>query len=205
MNQLKESGHYSIAGFVYQILGSGVEAFHICGKVANEAEPDTLLVLERFGQDAVEKPQAGSDRAPRLIQYKYSSVGDKMNEGQFTDVIFAFVRIANNTNRPVNDVRYVLSTNRELTDKAQVWREGNGIGREKAKVYLNARAGKSVEAKEKERYEKQKKSQSKTTATPKTPEELQKEKQGLARELLTVFDRKSRSRRNQCDRSQRCL
>ena len=188
MNQLKESGHYSIAGFVYQILGSGVEAFHICEKVKNEAEPDTLIVLERFGQDAVEKPPEGSDRVPRLIQYKYSTVGKPMNEGQFTDVIFAFVQSASDANRSVNDFRYVISTNRELTDNAQDWREGDGTGRAKAQAYLTTRAEKLVAAQEEKRIEKLKKSKSKSPPKRKAKEVLQKEKQDLAQEMLSVFD-----------------
>ena len=76
MPTVKESGHYAIAGFLYQFIGSGVAAFEIYQGPPSDGEPTEVLLVERFGQDAAILPVDGSDKKPRLIQYKYSSKGD---------------------------------------------------------------------------------------------------------------------------------
>lgn len=190
MSHLKESGHYAIAGFVYQVLGAGVDAFHICEKVANEASPDSLLVVERFGQDAVELPLPSSDRKPRLIQYKYSTVGETINEGDLCDILFAFLRSAQTTSISVSGFEYELFTNREYSEKAAAWLTSGG--REKAENYLQTWASKHIdneETKKKEAAEKSKsKSKSKSKFKPTPGDALQAKKDSLRDEMLTVFD-----------------
>lgn len=187
MNKLKESGHYSIAGFVYQVLGSGFEAFHICEKIDNEATPDSLLIVERFGQDAVEQPPTESGKKPRLIQYKYSTVGETITEGALCDVLFAFVRSARNTSTAVDGFEYELITNRDLAAKAAAWFENDG-GQDKAETYLQGWAEKYVDGEEKRRAEQAKNSKSKKTHKPTKPEALAAQKAELCADLLAVFD-----------------
>jgi hypothetical protein len=47
------SGRYSIAGFLYQIVGSGVEGFRIA-KHERDGEDEEILELEKLGQDLVD-------------------------------------------------------------------------------------------------------------------------------------------------------
>lgn len=69
---LIERGHYAIAGFLYQLLGSGVAAFEILKGLKDGQTPTELLVVERFGQDAVALPVGDDGKKPRLIQYKFA-------------------------------------------------------------------------------------------------------------------------------------
>ncbi len=57
----RESGYYALAGFLYQLVGSGVEVFEITeGPEEDNDTPDRLLLLERFGQDAFVVPCDGN-------------------------------------------------------------------------------------------------------------------------------------------------
>ena len=69
MSKPKDHGHLSLVGFVFQLLGSGVEAIEVYEEPDNPDEPSSLLVLERFGQD-------NAVLRNRLNQYKYSSTDD---------------------------------------------------------------------------------------------------------------------------------
>ena len=89
MATLKESGHYAIAGFPYQFIGSGVVAFQIYEGLQGD-EPTEVLLVERFGQDAVVLPVDGSDKKPKLIQYKYSSKGETIAPSELREILQAF-------------------------------------------------------------------------------------------------------------------
>ena len=118
-----ESGHYSIAGFVYQLIGSGVEAFEICTKIEDEACPVELLVLERFGQDAVALPAGESGRPPRLIQYKFSNDPDEnqIEQNELRKILEAFLRSTRSENKASGDFTYELITNRPYADTSKKW------------------------------------------------------------------------------------
>ena len=89
MATLKESGHYAIAGFLYQFIGSGVVAFQIYEGLQGD-EPTEVLLVERFGQDAVVFPVDGSDKKPKFIQYKYSSKGETIAPSELREILQAF-------------------------------------------------------------------------------------------------------------------
>ena len=148
--------------------------------------PDTLLVVERFGQDAVELPPTDSDKKPRLIQYKYSTTGKSVDESRLCEVLFAFVRSAKSTSIPVNGFEYELITNRERSAIAKAWFEDNG--RDKAKVRLAKWAGSFVDTEEKSREEKAKTSKAKKVYTPTEPSVLEAQKAELCSDMLVVFD-----------------
>ena len=48
-----ESGRYSLAGFLYQIVGSAVEGFDISKHVEDDTKCTEILELEQLGQDLV--------------------------------------------------------------------------------------------------------------------------------------------------------
>jgi len=112
MPTLRESGHYAIAGFLYQFIGSGVAAFDVYQGPPSDGEPTEVLLVERFGQDAVVLPVDGSDKKPRLIQYKYSSRGNPIAPSELREILEAFLRSVRDQGRAIEGVAFELVTNR---------------------------------------------------------------------------------------------
>ncbi len=117
----QESGHHAIAGFLYQLLGSGVEAFEIFNGPRSGDEPDEALLVERFGQDAAVLPSDGSNRKPRLIQYKHSSTGQKIVPSELREILQALLKSVRAQGMGVDQVEYKLVTNRQYSPHAEMW------------------------------------------------------------------------------------
>jgi len=129
-SKLPESGHYSIAGFVYQLIGSAVEGFQVLAHSESDTEIEEALYLERVGQDLFGKP-VGSDKSPRLIQFKYSSKKEsKLLPSDLRTVLEAFLRSVRSAEKETDDFTYELVTNRNLHKDVEVWFEEKEHGSE---------------------------------------------------------------------------
>lgn len=53
LSALSVSGHYAIAGFLYQLIGSGVELLEVIRAPDVDDSEKECLVLECSGQDAL--------------------------------------------------------------------------------------------------------------------------------------------------------
>jgi hypothetical protein len=121
MDTLRESGHYAIAGFLYQLLASGVEAIEVCSELLGDQEPREVLLLERFGQDAVALPTDARNTKPRLIQYKFSSKTETIAPSEFREILQAFLKSVQSQGFDIDQVEYKLVTNRGLSRDAKKW------------------------------------------------------------------------------------
>lgn len=119
MTDRTESGRYSLAGFLYQIVGSGVEGFRIA-KHENDSEGNEILELEQLGQDLVGR-SADNSGGIRLIQFKYSSTNAIVNPSELRTILQAFFECAREANKNVEDCTYELRTNRELHSGIVDW------------------------------------------------------------------------------------
>jgi hypothetical protein len=123
MTDRSEAGRYSLAGFLYQIVGSGVEGLRIarCKKLGKETE---ILELEQLGQDLV----VGN----RLIQFKYSSTNRVVKPSELRTVLQTFVNCVQNASKSVKNCRFELRTNRELHEGIEKWFSAKKNGDRKA-------------------------------------------------------------------------
>ncbi len=117
----RESGHYALAGFLYQLIGSGVEAFAIAEGPEDNNTPDRLLLLECFGQDAVAIPCDGSRKRPKLIQYKYSSTGHQITPSELRTILESLLKSVRCQEFAIDHVEYSLVTNRRYSPGADKW------------------------------------------------------------------------------------
>jgi len=114
-----ESGRYSLAGFLYQIVGSGVEAFRIA-KYEKDGEDNEILELEQLGQDLVGRSADDSDSI-RLIQFKYSSTNAIVNPSDLRTILQTFLTCVHEADKSVDSCTYELRTNRELHSDIDDW------------------------------------------------------------------------------------
>lgn len=146
MITLKESGgYYAIAGFLYQFLGSGVAAFDICGGLKSDEEPTEVLLVERFGEDAVIFPVDGSGKKPRLVQYKYSIEAHSVAPSELREILEAFMTSVRKLGVTIDQAAFELVTNRPYSPVSQRWGAANaadGAGLEAShSAVLNQRTG----------------------------------------------------------------
>lgn len=116
---LNESGHYSIAGFFFQLLASADDALKLYLVEDDQNNPMAMFEIERLGQDAVAYPNKGRCR---LIQYKYSSVGAELGPTDLRDILIAFKKSLDAGKLEANDVDLYLTTNRKLNSACEAWR-----------------------------------------------------------------------------------
>ena len=118
---VKESGHYALAGFLYQLLGSGVEAFEICSEPSRGDALDDLLILECFGEDAFVPPANG--RRPKLVQYKYTSTNATLQPAQVRKILKAFLQSTQAHGLTPSTADYELVTNLAYSSRLEQWKE----------------------------------------------------------------------------------
>lgn len=118
---MKESGHYSIAGFFFQQLAAASDALKLYFSDDSNTDPVAVFVLEKHGQDGVVRPVRGNTGRTKLIQYKYSSVGAKIEPSDLRDILDAFLRSVKASGCETKDFEYCLTTNRERDDEANRW------------------------------------------------------------------------------------
>lgn len=114
-----ESGRLSLAGFLYQIVGSGAES---CTLTCHEEESDEageILELEQLGQDLVCFPTDGS--AARLIQFKYSSKNAEIKPSGLRTIVETFLACVEEAEKQINEFNYELVTNRLLHKDIGDW------------------------------------------------------------------------------------
>lgn len=119
MTDRSESGRYSLAGFLYQIVGSGVEGLRIA-KSDRVGEVDEALELEQLGQDLVGHSDDDSGSI-RLIQFKYSSTNTIVNPSELRDILQTFLACVRVANKNISNCTYELRTNRELHSDINDW------------------------------------------------------------------------------------
>lgn len=123
MTDRTESGRYSLAGFLYQIVGSGVEGFRIA-KYEEDGERNEILELEQLGQDLVGRSADGSGSI-RLIQFKYSSTNAIVHPSELRTILQTFLACVREADKDVQDCTYELRTNRELHSDIEDWFRAN--------------------------------------------------------------------------------
>ncbi len=133
MKVINESGHYAIAGFLFQLIGSGVEAIEVCTSLQSDEGQHTILVLERFGQDAAAMPVDGSNAKPRLIQYKFSSNDETIAPSELREILQVMLNSVRSGGLVVDQVDYTLVTNRGYSPIARKWQTAESV-RELAKL-----------------------------------------------------------------------
>jgi len=115
---LNESGHYSIAGFFFQLLASADDAMKLFFIESDQSNSTAVFQVERLGQDAVAYPDKGRCR---MIQYKYSSVGAEIGPPDIREVLVAFKKSLDYGNLSASDVDLYLTTNRPYDAAATSW------------------------------------------------------------------------------------
>lgn len=123
MDATNESGHYAIAGFLFQLIGSGVETIEVCTSFESDEEPHAVLVLERFGQDAAVLPVDDSDAKPKLIQYKFSSKDKPIKPSELREILQAMLNSVRSQELAVDQVSYELVTNRYYSSTVKQWED----------------------------------------------------------------------------------
>ena len=119
MSDSKEHGHFALAGFAFQLLGAGAEAFEVYDDISTSDEanlPDRLLVLEQHGQDTVVTEQG---KTKQLNQYKYSSTAAEIQPSELREILVKFLESSEFADTPIEDLSFVLTTNRTLSTSAQ--------------------------------------------------------------------------------------
>lgn len=116
---LCESGHYAVAGFLYQLIGSGVKALQVLDVEQNGESASECLILERFGQDAVVLPADNTSRKPKLIQFKYSSTRRKINPQELVENLQGFQTSVDALGCAIEQCDFELVTNRGFSRTAR--------------------------------------------------------------------------------------
>ncbi|WP_040769170.1 hypothetical protein [Novipirellula maiorica] len=133
---MKESGHYSIAGFFFQLLASASDALKLYFSDESKDEPIAVFSVEKLGQDGVIRPICGNSGKIKLIQYKYSSEGRMLGPNDLRKILEAFRKSVEASGLPARDFEFCLTTNRVLDAEAKAWMK-TGKSKEKFKVYLH--------------------------------------------------------------------
>ncbi len=118
-NQTAESGRFSLAGFIFQLLGNGVEAMQLGGDLDAD-DPRDVLLLERFGQDSATSDHTGNLKS--LNQYKFTSTSGKLSRAELRIILEKFLASANNAGARIDDLDFSLITDQEWKDAAaRLW------------------------------------------------------------------------------------
>lgn len=128
MAALRESGHYAIAGFLYQLIGSGVEALEVFDVSDVGDDPAECLVLERFGQDATVFPLSGALQQLRLVQFKFSGSAESIKPSELREVLVGFLRGVREIGSNIDSIEFKLVTNRSYSPGSCRWVEAKGAG-----------------------------------------------------------------------------
>jgi hypothetical protein len=110
-----DGGAWSLAGYIYQLLGSGAERVKL-DDVPSAAAGDTSLrfFLEQHGQDAT----VDDGGTVRLVQFKYSQGGRPIQQKELAEILLALKKSSKQVARSAV-VRWQLVTNRPLSATAK--------------------------------------------------------------------------------------
>ena len=121
MSKLKESGHYSMAGFLFQLIGTGVRKFEtLKDHLKTGVAPTKIVVVEFAGQDAVVISKSGRGK-PTLIQYKFTSKSAAIQPGDLREILQSFRKSVKSQGHQIGDLKYELITNRKYSKEAKEW------------------------------------------------------------------------------------
>lgn len=118
-----ESGRQSLAGFLYQIVGSGAESCRLTRHVEKDDDAGEILELEQLGQDLVALPTDGS--VARLIQFKYASKNAEIKPNELRTIVETFLACVVEAEKQIDDFTYELVTNRKLHKGIGDWELAN--------------------------------------------------------------------------------
>lgn len=119
MTDRTESGRLSIAGFLYQIVGSGAESCQLTLHVENDDDAGEILEMEQLGQDLAALPIGGG--IARLIQFKYSSKYAEVKPSELRKILETFLACVDDAKKQVEEFTYELITNRPLHADIDDW------------------------------------------------------------------------------------
>lgn len=122
-SRLNDGGAWSLAGYIYQLLGSAVERVRLDGPPsAPEGEASVRVFLEQHGQDAA----AGDSSTTRLVQFKYSQSARPIQPAEFTEILLGLEKSSKQVARSAG-IRWQLVTNRPLSPTAERSRRRSGL------------------------------------------------------------------------------
>lgn len=110
-----------MAGFLFQLIGTGVKKFETLeDHLKTGAVPTKIVVVEFAGQDAVVISKSGQGK-PTLIQYKFTSTSAEITPSELRKVLQAFRKSAKSQGYKIGDLEYELITNRKYSKEAKKW------------------------------------------------------------------------------------
>ena len=118
-NSDSQGGYRSLAGYVYQLLGSVAEAVELVRLDSNACAIEGLITLEQFGQDSFVALVPGTNES-RLTQYKHSSSETEIEPSELLIILERFVSATTLGGLSIAKCQYQLRTNRKahsLTDE----------------------------------------------------------------------------------------
>lgn len=114
-NSDSQGGYRSLAGYVYQLIGSIAEAVELVRVDSDANVIEGTITLEQFGQDSFVCLVPGTDLS-RFTQYKHSLTGDEIQPQELREILEKFVASANLAKLEISKCQFVLATNREPAD-----------------------------------------------------------------------------------------
>lgn len=145
MGDHNESGRYSLAGFVYQLVGTATEAFELLVEGKDLETLDQLLVIERFGQDSATLPKSGSSKKLRLTQYKFSSIDAIIEQSELRKILERLLVSVENEGKQTSEFDFELVTNRRLSDDAKKWETAKKSGRKELSKCIQSSSNSRLE------------------------------------------------------------
>ncbi|CAD76979.1 MAG TPA: hypothetical protein DDX19_14030 [Rhodopirellula baltica] len=109
MSNTAEAGRYSLAGFIFQLLGNGVEIIELSSEFDDPNSPRDVLLLERYGQDSATVDSYGQLKV--LNQYKFTSTGRSTSRASLLDILEKMLVSANEAGGSVDECGFTLTTN----------------------------------------------------------------------------------------------
>lgn len=110
-----QGGYRSLAGYVFQLLGSATEAVELVRIKQDANFIDGLITLEQYGQDSFVCLIPGTEQS-RFTQYKHSLTGDEIQPAELREVLYRFVASAELADRRIEHCEFILATNRGPSD-----------------------------------------------------------------------------------------
>ena len=114
-NSDSQGGYRSLAGYVFQLLGSMAESVELVRLDPNARPMQGLITLEQFGQDSFVAMVPGIDES-RLTQYKHSLIEDEIQPDELRIILESFVKSIGLAERRIEKCQFVLATSRDKAD-----------------------------------------------------------------------------------------
>src|SRR5687767_13453253 len=110
-----DGGAWSLAGYIYQLLGSAAERVRLDdGPAAAAGDASLRFFLEQHGQDAA----VDDERSARLVQFKYSQGARPIQPAELAQILLGLEKSSKLVRGKAN-VRWQLVTNRPFSPTAE--------------------------------------------------------------------------------------